>query len=247
MAASNPISQESRKSANEIRKFYDSVYHAEGSKHGAPSQRHHERLARRVGVREGDRILDVACGSGEWLEVCARRGARVTGVDISQPAIARCRRRLPTRDFRIHPAEHLPFSEGAFDLVSCLGAVEHFVDPSRALSEMLRVAKPGARILLLVPNADFLTRRLGLYRGTRQIEAKEEVRSIVDWSRLFNSAGLEVTGKWRDLHVLSRAWILGGSWPSIPLRFLQAVMLPFWPVAWQYQVYFLCKRRNDSS
>ncbi len=63
------------------------------------------------------------------------------------------------------------------------------MDPQAALREIIRTAKPDAMFLLLVPNAGFLTRRLGLYAGTQQAVVREEVRSLREWQELFGSAG----------------------------------------------------------
>jgi hypothetical protein len=110
---------------------------------------------------------------------------------------------------------------------------------------MVRVAKPDATFVLLVPNKDFLTRRLGLYSGTYQVDAKEEVRTLSEWQRLFNEAGLVVEERWRDLHVLSWSWIASGAWYAIPLRAFQALALALWPVQWQYQVYHRCRAHHS--
>jgi hypothetical protein len=107
---------------------------------------------------------------------------------------------------------------------------------------MCRVARPEAAVVLLVPNAGFLTRKLGLYGGTQQVDAKEVVRSLPEWTAMFETAGFRIESRWRDLHVLSLEWIKQGSAAAIPLRLLQALALPFWPLSWQYQVFFLCRK-----
>ena len=224
----------------EMKSFYDDVYYADADK-TLQGSAHLRNLAQKIRVSDGEAVLDVACGLGEWLLVCQERGASVAGVDLSDRAIEFCKRHLPNGDFHAVPAEHLPFEAARFDVVSCLGSLEHFVDPVVALKDMVRVAKPGARFLLLVPNADFLTRKLGLFGGTNQKDAKEVVRTLDEWERLFNAAGLNVSDKWKDLHVLSWSWITMNGWLAAPIRALQALVLPFWPMRWQYQVYHLCK------
>lgn len=226
---------------SEIRSFYDTAYRNSAPSAVTPS-RHLRSLARRIGVRENLQVLDVACGAGEWLRACRMLGASVHGVDLSEEAIAICKQSLGDGEFRSSPAESLPFEDARFDVVTCLGALEHFVDPRRALAEMARVAKRDAIFLLLVPNADFLTRRLGLFLGTQQIDAKEDVKTLAEWSGLFAELGLEVKDRWRDLHVLAWSWIALGGWHRIPMRAAQALALTFWPLRWQYQVYHLCIR-----
>ena len=221
-----------------IKSFYDDVYYANA---GKPLQgsAHLRRLAAKIGVRSGDAVLDIACGLGEWLHACSCAGAQVAGVDLSERAIEYCNRNMPDGEFHAVAAEHLPFATGKFDLVSCLGSLEHFVEPVTALREMLRVAKPDARFLILVPNADFLSRRLGLFRGTQQKDAKEVVRTLAEWDALFAEAGLRVTRRWKDLHVCSWTWIRLNGWQAVPVRALQALALVAWPLRWQYQVYHL--------
>ena len=107
---------------------------------------------------------------------------------------------------------------------------------------MLRVAKPDAEFLILVPNDDFLLRRLGLYGGTRQTDAREVVRPLDEWQRLFANAGLQVERRWKDLHFVSLSWINAGSMLSRPVRALVALLIPILPVSLQYQVYFSCAR-----
>jgi SAM-dependent methyltransferase len=176
------------------------------------------------------------------LLACRQVGAAVAGVDLSEKAIEICRLQMPDGAFHAQAAENLPFADRSFDLVTCLGSLEHFVKPVQALQEMSRVAKDDADFILLVPNADFLTRKLGLFSGTYQVDAKEVVRTLEEWQDIFNQAGLVVQKRWKDLHVLNREWICKGRWFQIPLRLAQALVLPIWPLRWQYQVYHLCRK-----
>jgi 2-polyprenyl-3-methyl-5-hydroxy-6-metoxy-1,4-benzoquinol methylase len=229
-----------------IRRFYDDVYYRDVGSDGKPS-RHLRRIARRLELTSGEKLLDVACGDGRWLMAAAERGAAVAGIDLSKTAIAVARRRLPLGELHCGPAENLPFPDQSFDVVTCLGSLEHFVDPASALNEMVRVSRPEARILLLVPNSGFLTRRLGLYTGTYQVDAKEDVRSIREWEALFHAAGLFVAKRWKDLHVLSPEWLLSSGWRDVPPRFAQAIALPLWPLSWQYQIYFNCRKQATAA
>ena len=166
----------------------------------------------------------------------------MSGIDISSRAIEVCRKRMPTGEFEIGPAETLPFSDDQFDLVTCLGSLEHFLDQPGALREMARVTGERGRVLILVPNAGFLTYRLGLYRGTHQQTIRETIRTLDEWQRMFSSAGLDVIDRWRDLHVLDRSWILRPPRLVVPIRLMQALALAVWPLQWQYQVYHLCTK-----
>lgn len=234
------MSSAGEKEIEQIRRFYDEEYY--GADHLRDSLPWHcRRAAKLLGPVTGKAVLDVACGLGGWLGYFRKRGASVAGIDLSQKAIEVCRRRFPEGDFRIGPAETLPFPNNSFDIITCMGSLEHFVDKPRALREMLRVARPGARFVLLVPNAGFLTRRLGLYAGTQQARIREDVQSLAAWEDLFGAAGMKVVRRLRDLHPLSWSWISMGSPLGWPVRALQAAALATWPMAWQYQVYHYCE------
>jgi ubiquinone/menaquinone biosynthesis C-methylase UbiE len=237
--------QKDKASLDAIRNFYNTVYYKDKKTSGKLGA-HLRHLASMLGISGNMHVLDVACGTGEWLQVCKLRGAATCGVDISERAIEICRQSIPDGEFYAQPAETLPFEDERFDVVTCLGSLEHFVQPKDAIKEMVRTAKQEAIFILLVPNADFLTRKLGLYKGTYQVEAKEEVRTLEEWQVLFESAGLTVEKRWKDLHVISIDWICLGAWYLWPIRALQAIMLAVWPLRWQYQVYHQCRVKKAS-
>lgn len=222
-----------------IRQYYDDVYY----RNVTISRRttaHLARLAKRVGVGEKRDVLDVGCGTGEWLLAIQSQGGTPFGVDISETAINICKQVVPKAELYCQSAERLPWDGNRFDAVTCLGSLEHFLDPVAALREMIRVAKPDAIFIILVPNAGFLTRRFGLYKGTDQVAVREEVRTLEEWEALFALVGLRVTKRWRDLHVVSLSWIFKGRWYTWAIRASQAMALLFWPLSWQYQVYYEC-------
>ncbi len=227
-------------SDRDLREYYDGIYHRHAKQDDSLAA-HLRGLASRLHMGKV-RVLDVACGTGQWLFALQAQGASPFGVDLSERALRVAKSTMPTGEFSVASAEALPFGERQFDMISCLGAIEHFIDPACALKEMLRVAKSDARFLLLVPNADFPPRHLGLYGGTEQTALREEVRTLDEWNALFEEAGLRVDRRWRDLHVLSWSWISARSWFLVPLRLAQALALAVWPLSWQYQVYHLCSK-----
>ena len=230
-----------------IRQFYDDDYYANTALNQEPSTRlswHPRLIARRLGDLAGKSAIDIACGRGEWLSYLKDKKAGVTGVDLSATAIEYCKHHISDGVFISGPAESLPFAEESFDLVTCLGSLEHFVDKPAALREMIRVARPNAKFLILVPNSGFLTRRLGFYKGTNQAHIREDVLSLKQWEKLFEDAGLRVRHRWHDLHMLTWSWIRLGRTPlACVVRALQALILAFWPIGWQYQVYHYCERK----
>ena len=107
------------------------------------------RLADAVGIAPGERVLDVACGTGAATLEAARRtapGGRVTGVDLTPEMLEVARRRLPDVELVEAGAESLPLPDSSFDVVLCQFGLMFFEDRARALREMLRVLRPGGRI-----------------------------------------------------------------------------------------------------
>jgi SAM-dependent methyltransferase len=100
-------------------------------------------LVERVGLREGDRALDVGCGPGAALAALADRlGAdRVAGVEPSEPFAETARKRVPGADVRAGTAEALPFADNSFDVVVSQLVVNFMKDAHRGVGEMHRVAR----------------------------------------------------------------------------------------------------------
>lgn len=224
-------------------KFYDEVYY-KNLDTDRLINRHYRNLAKRLQISRNDQVLDIACGTGGWLLTCQQQGATPFGIDISEKAIAFCKKIMQAEHFHVADAELLPFADSSFDVITCLGSLEHFRDQKIAIKEILRVAKPQARVVISVPNAGFLTRKLGLYKGTQQADYLELVLSLEDWRALFEKNGLLIQQRWKDLHVCNWKWVSQNGWKQVLPRLLQAMLLPVWPLAWQYQVYHLCTKKD---
>jgi len=114
------------------------------------------RLVRAAGVRPGQQVLDVACGTGIVARTVADRPAgagRVVGVDVNEAMLTVARRVRPDLEWRRADVAGLPFADGSFDVVLCQMALMFFPDRAGALREMARVARPGGTVALCVPAA----------------------------------------------------------------------------------------------
>jgi len=129
----------------------------------------HRRWKRRVvqlaAVGLGDRALDVCCGTGDIALELARCGARVTGLDFSRPMLEVARRRsqavecssqsqenrsqTETVQFMLGDATQLPFPDETFDIITIGYGLRNLTKWEVGLTEMARVAGPGARLLVL--------------------------------------------------------------------------------------------------
>ena len=100
-------------------------------------------LHHRLGVDTGDRLLDVACGSGLAIELARLRGASGAGIDASPRLVAVARDRNPGSDIRVGDMQALPWDAASFDVVTSFRGI--WGTTPAAIPEMFRVLRPGGR------------------------------------------------------------------------------------------------------
>ncbi len=113
-----------------------------------------------VDPRSGERILDIAAGTGTSSIALAKTGAEVIALDFSQGMVDEGRRRHPELQFVQGDAEKLPFGDAEFDAVTISFGLRNVQHPDVAIAEMLRVLKPGGRVVI----CEFSRPPLGLLR-----------------------------------------------------------------------------------
>jgi SAM-dependent methyltransferase len=155
--------------------------------YGAVAARIHpmsEALAEAADLAAGDRVLDVATGTGNAAIAAARRGCAVLGVDYVPELLGRGRERaaaerLPV-EFATGDAERLGYPDGAFDAVlSCVG-VMFAPDQERAAAELLRVCRPGGTIALASWTPEGFIGDLFRTVG-RRVPSPSGLRAPVEW------------------------------------------------------------------
>lgn len=141
------------------------------------------------------RVADVGCGGGLLAEGMARRGARVTGIDLAPGPLGVARLHALEGgievDYRLQSVDDLAAEmPGAFDVVTCLEMLEHVPEPSRVVAALARLARPGGRVFcstlnrgpkafaLAIVGAEYLLRLLppGTHEYARFIRPSELAR-----------------------------------------------------------------------
>ncbi len=107
-------------------------------------------MVRRWATLDGRCVLDVGCGVGMYTAAFLRQTPHIFGIEIEHERALEARERAAA--VVQSPGERLPFANAAFDVVFSHEVLEHVVDDRACVAEMVRVTRPGGRIVVFVPN-----------------------------------------------------------------------------------------------
>ncbi len=174
---------------------------------------------RAVAPKPGQRILDLAAGTGASSVSLARSGADVVAGDFSAGMIAEGRRRhgdVSNLEFTLSDATALPFEDDTFDAVTISFGLRNVNDPKKALAEMLRVTAPGGRLVICEfshpQNAAFA----GLYRFYNDRVLPLVAKTVSTNADAYDYLN-ESIRDWPDQVTLS-SWIRGAGWTEVAHR-----------------------------
>tara|TARA_R110002110_G_scaffold415765_2_gene655174 strand:- start:21585 stop:22367 length:783 start_codon:yes stop_codon:yes gene_type:complete len=155
-------------------------------------------LAPGVFIRASDTVIDVGCGDGGFIGFCARQGAEVIFVDRDAEKVAATEARVKPSGAHAYRAivsdcDPIPLEDGTGDLVICTEVLEHVADPAQFLAELVRITKPGSRLLITVPD-DRSERLVASTAPKMYFEEPNHIRifSTEEFMALIESAGLEI-------------------------------------------------------
>jgi arsenite methyltransferase len=153
------------------------------------------RLAEVAGVAPGQRVLDVACGSGATARLLARElGCETVGVDLGARAIEQAKRATPAgarASFLLGDAEALPLPDASFDVALSECSLCTFPDKPRAIAEMARVVRAGGRIGIADVTADLDALPAPLRSAAARVACVADARSADAYAALLRDAGCE--------------------------------------------------------
>ena len=180
---------------------------------------------RAISPRAGERILDLAAGTGASSVSLARSGAEVVAADFSPGMIAEGVRRygpdaadggIPNLSFVEADATNLPFADGEFDTVTISFGLRNVIEPQKALAEMLRVTAPGGRLVI----SEFSHPRSRAFRGLYRFY-NDRVLPIVAKLVSSNAEAYDYLNEsirdWPDQRTLA-GWIRDAGWSEVAYR-----------------------------
>ena len=173
-----------------------------------------------VDPQPGERVLDLAAGTGTSSAALSKTGAQVVALDFSAGMIAEGRKRHPNIEFIEADAEKLPFGDNEFDAVTISFGLRNVNNPKQALSEMYRVLKPGGRVVI----CEFSTPPQYLLRAGYNSYLKyvmPTVSKVVGSNAEAYNYLEESIRAWPDQGLLSQ-WIRGAGFTRVAYRNLTA-------------------------
>ncbi len=145
-------------------------------------------------VQSGRRLLDVSCGQGALVHFARQRAIRAYGLDFSSAAIHRAKISTGTDSLIVGDGSRLPFPDETFDYVTCIGSLEHFLDPPAGMREIGRTLRAHGTACILVPNTFSLFGNVNYARKHGEIfddgQPIQRYNTRVGWTRMLEQSGL---------------------------------------------------------
>lgn len=174
---------------------------------------------RAVAPVAGERVLDLAAGTGASSVAFARTGAEVVAADFSPGMIAEGQRRhggIPNLSFVEADATNLPFADAEFDAVTMSFGLRNVDGPKKALAELLRVTKPGGRLVICEFSHPQSRAFAGLYRFYNSRILPIVAKTVSSNAEAYDYLN-ESIRDWPDQRTLS-GWIREAGWTDIAHR-----------------------------
>ena len=139
-----------------------------------------------LNAAKGHRVLDIGCGVGRWSSRLLKLNASVVGIDFSESMIKEAEKRQQASnsnnraEFVIATAQDLPFKDSTFDYILSVTVLQHIVDDEevkKAASEMIRVVRPGGKIIILEVSLS--------EKRQSALDFPTAYRATADWIALF--------------------------------------------------------------
>lgn len=224
---------EAKITLKEQRDFYDKKY-AEAWLHETNSY-YEWILSLAMRYQKSGRFLDIACGEGFVLNAAESKGFETHGIDISKVAIKKAKKLCRKTKFRMSSADDMPYPANHFNILTCLGSLEHFADQKKSVAEMKRVMKNGGVLVATLPNKKYIGDIIKgkFYKKVQTHDQPlERFYTVGEGKKLFEENGLKVVKikKYNSPDSLMGRWI----WKKVLMHIL--------PLHFSYHICYIAKK-----
>lgn len=222
----------------EITNWFNKTYSQHGELYLRPKQAYYIFLEM-LGAKANEKLLDVACGLGRVIEVGTEKNIQVSGIDISDVAVDKCKNKFQQAEVLVANAEELPFESNQFDYITCLGSLERMLNREKVITEMKRVLTLEGKLCFLVRNSEswfwkFIQNPLGFVNK----KGHQDALSLAEWTLFLEEQGLLITSVYKDQWPLMqwKRWFSSGLWKGY-----ERIHHGFIPLKYAYEFIFICK------
>lgn len=226
---------------HEITNWFNKTYTQHGELYLRPKHAYYIFL-KILAIKPNEKLLDVACGLGRVIEVGIEKNIQVTGIDISNVAVEKCKKKFPNNEILVANAEDLPFENNQFDCITCLGSLERMLDREKVIMEMQRVLKDNGKICFLVRNSEswfwkFIQKPLGFVNK----KGHQDALSLQEWTAFLENQGLKISATFKDQWPLMKykRWFSLGLWKGYE-RIHHGTI----PLQYAYEFIFVCEKNK---
>jgi len=235
--------QEVANSIYELRESYNRLYQEWlGDYHNISL---YKSILSQLNVKYG-KLLDVACGMGDLLELAEKRWSISYGIDISRIALRNAKNKNPSLRIIEGDAENLPWPSETFDYVTCVGSLEHFINPEKGVQEIARVLKSTGLAAINLPNSHHLQAIYNVYKTGSilpELQDFERFATRHEWHGLLSENGLKVLAVYKYNTGFSRIFKKGRE----PFWYIYNILYHFFRDQWiptnlSFALTFICTK-----
>jgi ubiquinone/menaquinone biosynthesis C-methylase UbiE len=223
-----------------IKKWFENTYKVQGYLYLRPKAAYCTFISL-LEPKKGSKLLDVACGPGLMMKVAEENGLQPSGIDLSETAVAMCKKLVKTGDVRVGNATALPYESETFDYITCIGALERMLDIEKVLKEQFRVAKEDAVFCYMVRNSENFFWTLKTTFGLRNVKGHQGAKSLEEWKKIFINNGFIIKSINKD----SWRWVRWLRWLTLGSDFVNFYKKRSIPVKLEkaYEFIFILKKK----
>jgi SAM-dependent methyltransferase len=228
---------------------YNRIYSGSGIK---TNSAYYRWLVSLLAPKTNKKLLDVSCGEGIFLREALKKVRQIKefGLDISDVAISMAKKNCPQAMLIVADGQKIPLKDKQFDYVTCLGSLEHYLEPGLGIKEISRVAKDDARFCIVLPNSFDLDVLLHIIKkGDKPVDNFQIIEKTAarnEWVNLLEVNGLSVeavygSNLWPELFQEGTFKL-----KSISKFIKRSLVKHFCPLNLAREFIFICKKRKAS-